>query len=534
MQHNHSSVKKVFLGLAFIGGLMLLSLFSVQKGWSLTESQVKALERELNQALSKAGLPQRHFGLAVSHSSPEGPKSIWAINESQKMIPASLTKIVTAAAVLENLGPGKRLETHLLTTAPVKDGRLEGDLYLRGGGDPGFVSESMWFLVNEFLRSGVKKIYGDIVVDDSLFDSVRFDPSREPGRVDRAYDAPIGAMSFNWNAVNIFIRPGPQPRGPAQVYLDPQNSYLDMVNNTRTQGRGRNLSVKREVMSRSQQGQNQRLGLGAKTAAANPISQSSDEVYDRFSVSGHIGSNVDEVTIYRNISRPDLWSGHNLVAFLQQRGVEVKGQVRTGTTPSAARSLAKVESKPMSHMVNDLMKFSNNFVAEMLTKGLAAHSLANRGPNGRALASGKRASGASLEQGMQALKDYVLSAGIGADQFNLVNPSGLSRQNQFRPVDLVQLLNHLRDQPSYFPELLSSFPIAGVDGTLQSRFNNSSTAKGRIRAKTGLLNGVVGLAGYAPTNDGELLSFAFVYNGPAKHTHRAREILDDLAQILTQ
>ena len=511
---------------------MLISAFT-PRAWSLTGPQIKTLERNLNQALSEASLPQRHFGLSVSYSGAEGALPIWSINENQKMIPASLTKIVTAAAVLEQLGPGRKFTTHLLSANSVRDQRLEGDLYLRGGGDPGFVSESMWFLVNEFLRSGVKVITGDIIVDDSLFDSVRFDPSREPGRVDRAYDAPIGAMSFNWNAVNIFVRPGPEPRGPAQVFLDPQNSYLDLVNNTRSQGRGRNLSVEREVMSRNEQGPSQRLGRGAKTAAANPISQSSDEVYDRFTVSGHIGSNVDEVTIYRNISRPDLWSGHNLVAFLEQRGVKVQGTVRTGRTAPAARVLAQVESKPVSYMVNDLMKFSNNFVAEMLTKHLAAQALAEKGPNGRALASGQQVSGASLARGMEILQSYVLRTGLSRDQFKLVNPSGLSRQNQFRPTDLVRLLHHLQTETSYFPELLSSFPIAGVDGTLQSRFTNSSSAKGRIRAKTGMLNGVVGLAGYAPTQKGEWIGFAFIYNGPAQHTHRAREVLDSLAQTLT-
>ncbi len=528
----HFRLKKLLFTFAHCALAALLAGPSLS--WTLTPDQLEKLRSDLDRSLNSSGLSKNHFGLSVTYPSADGQEKVWAVNEEKKMIPASLTKIVTAAAVLDEMGPGKKLETHLLSAAPIQGHRLMGDLVLRGGGDPGFVSESMWFLVNEFLRTGVTEIQGDLVVDDSLFDSIRFDPSREPGRVDRAYDAPIGAMSFNWNAVNIYVRPGPENREPARVFLDPQNSYLQLVNNTRTQGRGRNINVEREVMS-SLGGKTQSLGRGATAAAKASTGAHRQGVFDRFTVSGHIAPNVNEVTIYRNISRPDLWSGYNLLSFLQQRGIEVKGAVRSGPTPSQARSLAKVESKPVSHMVSDLMKFSNNFVAEMLTKSLAAHTMTENPPNGRRLAgNNQQIQGASLDQGMGQLRQFVVRSGIPAQNFNLVNPSGLSRQNQFRPVDLVHLLNHLRKQPHYFPELLSSFPIAGVDGTLQSRMNQASAPQGRLRAKTGLLNGVVGLAGYAPAAEGELLTFAFIYNGPARHTHRAREILDQLATHLAQ
>src|SRR5690606_2416139 len=130
------------------------------------------------------------------------------------------------AGVLQVFTPGSKFETHLMSDAVIKNGVLEGNLYFKGGGDPSFVSEKMWYLVNEFTRNRVKEISGQVIVDDSLFDTERFDLGRDPNRVNRAYDSPIGAASFNWNAVNVFIRPGDKPGAPALVVADPVSPYL--------------------------------------------------------------------------------------------------------------------------------------------------------------------------------------------------------------------------------------------------------------------------------------------------------------------
>src|SRR5690606_23121085 len=157
----------------------------------------------------------------------------------------SLTKIVTAFAVLQNLGPSAKLQTTLWAENEPVNGVLKGDLVLKGGGDSGFVSETMWFLVNEFLRTGVKRIEGTIVVDDSEFDGTRTDKSRDPVRVDRAYDAPVGAMSFNWNSISIFVRPS-QAGSPPTVILDPIDNGYKVKNKAKTvAGSASNIQVAR-------------------------------------------------------------------------------------------------------------------------------------------------------------------------------------------------------------------------------------------------------------------------------------------------
>src|SRR6185312_13675932 len=185
------------------------------------------LAARLNEIVKAHSIKASNLGLVVVNLTSSPKKTLFDLNGGRQLIPASVTKLATASTVLQRLGPSFKFQTTLWSTGTVKDGVLHGDLILKGGGDAGFVSETMWFLVNEFTRTGVQKIEGDIAVDDTDFDAIREDPSRDPERVDRAYDAPVGAMSFNWNSINIFVRPT-NVGEPPQVVLDPVNDYYQV------------------------------------------------------------------------------------------------------------------------------------------------------------------------------------------------------------------------------------------------------------------------------------------------------------------
>ncbi len=403
---------------------------------------------------------------------------------AQSMIPASVTKLATAAAFLHHYQPGTKLKTQLWGSLPV-DGRLQGNLILKGGGDPAFVSETLWVLVNNFTRTGIKVIEGDILVDDSLFDQERFDSSRLKDRVDRAYDAPTGAMSFNWNSVNIVFRPGKKAGETGQVFLDPENSYTKLSGKIIT-----TLNKKVAVSA-------ERLDAGEG---------------DAIKVSGQLGLENAEHIIFKNITKPDLWAGHNLKAFLSQRGIEVKGKVKSSLTPGNAILLAEVESKPIEQMVADMNKFSNNYVAEMLTKHLG---LIKQKPG-------------SIANGMDVIREFLSkTVKIKSSDFLLTNPSGLTRDNRMSAKGLWQLLQHMRDQFKMMPEFFSSLPIAGVDGTLKKRMIGTA-AERFVRAKTGLLNGVVSLAGYAGSKDGNIIPFVMFYNGNADESV-VRQTMDQMS-----
>lgn len=417
---------------------------------------------------------------------------VWNHRATESMIPASLTKLLTAAAILQSLGPSRKLETRLWAMARPVRGQLDGDIYLEGGGDPGFVSETLWFLVNELTRTGVKEIKGNVVIDASRFDEVKSDESRQEERVDRAFDAPVGAMSFNWNSVNIFVRPGEKVGDNAFVTLDPLSPYVELVGQVKT------------TNSKSADIQIERISVSAQK--------------DRVRVNGQIGKDAKEFVAYKNISQPLQWAGANFIEFLKQRGISVSGTVRDGKLPEKALLLAKAESKSIASMVTDMMKFSNNFVAEMLVKNLAAES-------------GERP--ASLATGIKRAKEVVTSFGILDSAFTYKSPSGFSRDNKIAPQTLATLLKNIHDQAKIYPEYASALPIGGVDGTLKSRMKSLATSA-QIRAKTGLLNGVAGLGGYATNASGIQYTFVFLFNGRASLGDDARQLFDRLATTLVE
>tara|TARA_B100000749_G_scaffold279661_1_gene273144 strand:+ start:126922 stop:128427 length:1506 start_codon:yes stop_codon:yes gene_type:complete len=493
---NKKQNKDVFVkcGLGVLCSFFLVFLVGVPSVYgSKSEQSVwsEGLKSRIDYLIKRSGISRSHLSIWVSTESFADQLQVYDLNSQSKRVPASLTKVITGAAALRLYPENHKFVTRLMSPHPIKNGVLKGDLYLVGGGNPSFVSENMWDLVNELRRTGVKKIEGQVIVDDSLFDSVRFDPSRTQQRVNRAYDAPVGAMSFNWNSVNVYIRPGSSKGKPASVYIDPENEYYELVNNVTTSG-GASASV-----------QLKRVPVGKNK--------------ERITVSGKIGLSSDEKVKYMSVLRPDYWSGFNLISFLKQRGIEVQEKVKLGKVPGKSRVLSDHESKPLSEVVKDMMKFSNNYVAEMLTKNLSLMG-----------ASKERG---TMEGGMHRLQKFLTERGWKASDFALVNPSGLTRDNRFSAFAMASLLDDLRDEFKIYPEFLTSFPVSGVDGTLKKRLVGEST-KGWMRAKTGMLTGVIGLAGFVKSKKRPLFTYVFIFNGKGSQTIRARELSDEIAYSL--
>lgn len=439
---------------------------------------------DLQKIIKRSGIPESDLGLYLTSGEGESQVVILDINSKKKMIPASISKMATASASLEYFPPGYKFKTQLVSSGEIQDKTLKGDLYLKGGGDPGFVSENMWFLVNHFKRNEIQKVEGDIVVDDSLFDQKRFDSSRQPERVDRAYDAPVGAMSFNWNSINIYVRPGAKTGEPAKVFLDPENDYVRLVNKTSTAAGTENKIAASRVEDKNFGG-------------------------DVIHVSGKIGKEAKEVVIFKNITQPDIWAGYNLKSFLAQRGIVVTGKVRAGKASEKATVLAESESRGVEQSIADMNKFSNNYVAEMLTKNM-----------------GTLKGSGTLDTGVEMINTHLKKIGLPEDQYTFQNPSGLTRDNKFSAFAMWKVLLHLKNDFKVQPEILSSLPIAGIDGTLKKRMKNSPGERW-VRAKTGYLNNVVSLSGYAGRSDGRVFTFTFIFNG-SKDEGSVRNFFDQM------
>lgn len=425
---------------------------------------------QLDALVKKSKIPESDLGLWI-----RGTDRQYAHNADKKFVPASLSKIPTAGAALDLLGLQHKYVTSVHMTGKIENSDLNGDLYLKGGGDPGLVSENFWSIVNELKRSGIRKINGKIYVDDYMFDDDRYSVGRQSRRVDRAYDAPVGALSFNWNSVNIFVRPDKEVGEAARVFLDPENEYVKLVNRCKT-ARKTNIQVDRETKNGK----------------------------DTIIVSGTINVNDKEKVVYKSITNPELWAGYNFKAFLNRDGIVYSSEVERKPVPSNAIQLVAFESKPMIEIVSDLAKFSNNYVAEMLTKSLSSSSPA------------------TMDSGVVKIRKWIEDAGIKATDYTFVSPSGFSHDNLFSPRDMGILLERIDKNFKIASEFKTALPISGVDGTLKSRLKDQ-----QVRGKTGYLSGAVGLAGYFQKN-GQEYAFVFIYNGNAKYDATAKDLFDEL------
>ena len=550
------------------------------------------IAQQIEKALKQSGLPHSHIGVVVA-----GPtQNLYQLNEGQLFIPASLIKIITAGALLELLSPSLTFTTQFLAHAPIKKGILKGHLYLKGGGDSGFVSESLWNLVNNLTRHQIKEVQGDLIVDAS-----RFDPKTRGPRLSTpshlSYDAPVSALSFNWNTVNIYLRPSRKVGQPLQLNIDPSPLYFHSVENkTRTvhSKAKSHLQVKRHktkglresLIIKGQMPINQ---TGFEKGAAFEIFPSY-KVHKKRESLNKTSIKVPEKLIYKNILDPAVWTGWNAIAFLKQRGIKVQGQVRKGQTPSQAKILAQWQSRPLADQIKLMMKYSNNFMVEMLLKNMAVelnHKITHQ-QKGQPLKFSHRASikrkKSHFTEGVQIIKKYLQKRGIPEKEYTLVQPSGLSRQNKIKPKHLMQFLKYWQGQPLQ-AEFESAFPLANEDGTLkkyfipkghdfsatckskhlsplnsksgkfkcdqynQTNINSSCLSfpvsnlcyrkekpqkrhsaqnplglKGRVRAKTASMNGVMGLAGWLTTKDREKIAFVFIFNGPVAEQAKAKAL----------
>lgn len=434
----------------------------------------------INQEIKKTKISQENFGIWFGIGDVQT-----GLNADKLFLPASLSKVITASAVINTLPSDHKFKTQIYSDGKISAQTLNGNLYIKGGGDPAFISESMWYLVNILKRQDFKTITGDIIVDDSMYDKVRFSESRQSQRVDRAYDAPVGAMSFNWNSINVFVKPG-EAGGEAKVYLDPKNEYTLLVNQAKTGGKVFDIKADRIELP---DGKN------------------------RIVVTGTIPQNHDEKPIYKSISNPDLWTGYNLKNFLWEAGFLFKGEIKLGVVPESAWLMAEKESDGLFKIVADMQKFSNNYVAEMLTKFLGFTKFKK----------------GTLKDGVNVINDYLRDKHNWKESdFVFVNPSGLTRENKLKPVLLGKLLQKDYMKFSISPELVASLPISGIDGTLKKRMQGK--LKGLVRAKTGFLTGVTGIAGYMASGGKEPVAFVMIYNGSSDNDWQIRNIFDAILE----
>jgi D-alanyl-D-alanine carboxypeptidase/D-alanyl-D-alanine-endopeptidase (penicillin-binding protein 4) len=394
-------------------------------------------------------------------------------------VPASVAKLVTAAAAFEILGQTYTFKTRVFIEGglALDSGVTRGSLYIRGGGDPGFIAERVWLLVQHLRLRGVHRIAGDCVLDGSFFDSSTTGPGFDDDASSRAYEAPVGALSANFNCLEVHCQPLEKAGEPIRVELFPQAKGVPVLNTARTVAASGGPSL--DVRTEQRQGRTTVLVDGSMPLGSQPR------------------------IVYRKAWETAEEFGRVLAAQFDACGISVNGTVRCGSTPDTLlgrEPFYTFESFPLPQCVAYLFKYSQNGAAEMIYRTIAAERAG--GKNG------------SWDSAAAIVGRWWRDNGLpGA--LDLHNGSGMGRCNRLSPVQLVALLRHVWQHASYYPDYLGALSCAGFDGTLKERFA-ASRLKGFLRGKTGTLNnvGASTLAGYALV-DGRTYAYAILINDTA-------------------
>ncbi len=427
-------------------------------------------------ALKAAGIPQSAVGIVVQDTGGVSPRLTF--NAGQPMNPASTMKLVTTFAALELLGPAYTWKTTAWSDAPLDNGVLAGDLYLRGSADPKLTFEQFWLLLRQLRARGVREIAGDLVLDRGLIAPVEHDSAAFDDKPLRPYNVGPDALLLNFKALRLTLLPDPVAKA-VRVMAEPEPTNLDITNLMKLGNNG--------------------CGEGWRENLRADLTRHATRW--RLILTGTYSANCGEKTWRIGL----LPHGEYIRGVFEQLWTELggtlKGSVRDGGVPDTARELANIESPTLAEMVRDINKFSNNVMARQLFLTMGAESLAT---------SGKRP--ARNEDADAAVRAWLDGRNLRFPELVLDNGSGLSRQERISAGNLARLLAAAW-KSAVMPELVASLPLAAVDGTMKKRLNGNGLA-GQAHIKTGTLEGVKTIAGYVLDRNGRQQIVVFLINHP--------------------
>jgi D-alanyl-D-alanine carboxypeptidase/D-alanyl-D-alanine-endopeptidase (penicillin-binding protein 4) len=397
--------------------------------------------------------------------------------------PASVMKLVTTWVALELLGPAYRWSTDVYYLGALEGGKLDGDLALKGYGDPYLVLEEFWKLLRALRRTGLAEISGDLVLDDSYFDVVEQDPGAFDGQPYRTYNVVPSALLVNFKAVYFQFLPDPAS-GSVRIIADPPLSTLE-VDNELTLGTGACAGFQR----------------GISFNAPDPVA------IDRIVFDGRFSSRCRSYGMSRTVLQHETYTLGLFDTLWSELGGRFDGGVRKAVVDSELDPALVWRSPPLGEVIRSINKNSNNVMTRQLLYTLAAEQI---GPPG------------TRENGVSVVEDFLQAKGLDHASLVLDNGAGLSREGRVSARLLADILLSAERSP-YAPEFIASLSLGGLDGTTRGRFGTSS-GQASMHVKTGRLDHVSALAGYLHNRDGREFVLVIMLNTEDAHRGPGQEL----------
>jgi len=444
--------------------ILKLLLFSALLWAPIAHAQ---LPLEVSDALKKAGVPLDSVAVFVQRV--DAPQAIILHQANQALNPASTMKLLTTYAGLDLLGSAYRWRTEVYTDGKLNNGVLEGNLILKGYGDPNLMAEDFWRMLNGLRQAGVKDIRGDLVLDRSYFSASMLVAGAFDGEPYRAYNARPSALFVNLNSTSFRLTAELQQ---VSIRPEPDLPEIKIINQLKvsTAPCGDWKSRLRYVITPQDN--------AVSVIFAGEYAADCGEKYLDLSL-------FEDATYTYNLFRK-IW---------QQLGGSLQGNLRLAATPVNAVKLMQQDSLTLADVIRRINKYSNNLMARQLFLTIAAE---------------REGVPATEANGDKAIRTWLAGKGMNFPELVIENGAGLSRIERISAQHLGELLINAYASP-VMSEFMSSLPILAVDGTTERR-SRTSLVQGRAHLKTGSLNGVRSVAGYVLDQTGKRWAVVFMVN----------------------
>ncbi|WP_445251472.1 MULTISPECIES: D-alanyl-D-alanine carboxypeptidase/D-alanyl-D-alanine endopeptidase [unclassified Microcoleus] len=431
---------------------------------------------------------------------PEFSRSRWGIliqplsstttlysRDAQKyFIPASNAKLLTTAAALQKLGADFRIKTSVYSGE-------NGSLYVAGRGDPSIAEAQLKSLAQQLKQRGISQV-NQLIGDDSYFQGSAVNPNWEWEDAQAGYGAPINSLIFNQNAIDLLLSPQAIGQPLKVTFAEPK-------------------------LANQWQLQNNSVTVAQSESEFIEVGREFDRPIIR--VSGQLKVGGEPESAYVAVVNP----ANNFLQQFQQvlaaEGISVKQALVASASRNLNQELATVESPPLAQLVRETNRESNNVYAEVLLRLLG--KVTDKMPQQQEDAG---------EMGLKELKTVLTQLGVNPNSYILADGSGLSRHNLISPEALVQTLRFMANSPAA-SIYRQSLPIAGENGTLKNRFNNTPS-RVILQAKTGTLSGVSALSGYIEVPNYEPLVFSIIVNQSDLSAAKMRSATDEIVLLLNR
>jgi D-alanyl-D-alanine carboxypeptidase/D-alanyl-D-alanine-endopeptidase (penicillin-binding protein 4) len=444
-----------------------------------TDGDIGQLPTDVQATLQRAKVPIENFHVMVVDTHT-GSTPRLSHQAQVRVNPASLMKLATTTAALDTLGPAFVWRTPVYVEGSVRDGTLQGNVYIKGSGDPRLVVERLWLLMRRIQGLGIQKIQGDIVLDRSAFDISERDAASFDGEPLRPYNASPDALLINFKSLLIQFVPD-RTANVARVQIEP-------------------------------------MLAGVQSPTTVPLSNGDCNDYrstlradwsdpTRIRFAGNFPAICGEKMWPIAYASPQQFAQRAIAGMWQQVGGQLSGQVREGNVPANLQPTFHMESATLAETIRDINKYSNNVMAQHVFLTLSQQQR------------GIGSFDASRDVMQRWWRDRV-----GGDVPSFDNGSGLSREERISAQGLARLLQVAWDSPN-MSELMSSLPVTGLDGTMKR-----SKVQASAHLKTGSLRDVAGVAGFVDTASGKrLIVVAILHHTNANAARPALDAMIDWA-----